>query len=204
MNQRSPRRNSLSRLQEKGVLLFVIFSVTSSSLVFGESLDRKLYDKIHTDWKTPFLDKVMPEITLLGDDVTGIVFTVTLLAFGDEKGKDSGILTAVALTGSGLITLGLKSAINRNRPEDPEGTTRRSNSSFPSGHASGVFSVATVIGSRYPKARIPVYSIASLVGYSRIYLGKHYPSDVLGGAVLGIASGIVVLQFDDKILGLFD
>jgi len=203
MFQKSPWNNSLTYLQEKAVLLFLIFSLLFSSTSFGESLDQKLYDTIHCDWKSPFLDNVMPRITNLGDDATGVLFTVTLIAFGDEKGRDSGILTAVALTGSSLIVLGMKSAINRNRPEDPEGTTKRSNSSFPSGHASGAFSVATVIGGRYSKARIPAFTLASLIGYSRIYLGKHYPSDVLGGAVLGIASGIVVLQFEEKILNLF-
>jgi undecaprenyl-diphosphatase len=204
MIQRSPMLINLSFMQEKGVLFFIIFSFALTNVSFGESLDRKLFDTIHTDWKSPFLDELMPSITTFGDDVTGIVFTGTLIAFGDEKGRDSGILSAVALTGSSLITLGMKSAINRNRPKDPEGRTRRSNSSFPSGHASGAFSVATVIGGRYPKARIPAYTLASLVGFSRIYLGRHYPSDVLGGAVLGIASGIVVLQLDDKILGIFD
>ena len=166
----------------------------------GESLDRELYNTIHCDWKSPFLDNLMPRVTLLGDDVTGIVFVVSLIGFGDKKGRESGILTAVALTGSGLITLGMKTAINRKRPEDPLGLTRRSNSSFPSGHASGTFSVATIIGSRHPKTRIPVYTLATLVGFSRIYLGKHYPLDVLGGAAVGIASGLVILKLEDTIL----
>ena len=188
----------------KGGFLCGILLLCSPFPAKGESLDRELYDTIHNDWKSPFLDETMPRVTLLGDDVTGIVFTTSLIVFGDEKGKESGILTGVALAGSGLITLGMKTVINRKRPEDPEGLTRRSNSSFPSGHASGAFSAATVIGSRYPKARIPVYTLASLVGFSRIYLGKHYPSDVLGGAVVGIASGLVVLHCDEKILNLFE
>ena len=203
MNQRSPWNLSLTFIQEKGGFFLALFFLSFPSLTFGESLDRELYQTIHCDWKSPFLDELMPSVTLLGDDMTGLVFTATLIVFGDEKGRESGILTAAALTGSGLITLGMKTAINRNRPEDPEGKTRRSNSSFPSGHASGAFSVATIIGSRYPKTRIPVYTLATLVGFSRIYLGRHYPSDVLGGAAVGIASGIVVLHFEDKILNLF-
>jgi membrane-associated phospholipid phosphatase len=62
--------------------------------------------------------------------------------------------------------------------------------SFPSGHTSG-FSTATSLALDYKKWYIvvPAYLWAGSVGYSRMYLGKHYPSDVLGGAIIGIGSG---------------
>jgi membrane-associated phospholipid phosphatase len=79
----------------------------------------------------------------------------------------------------------LKYATNRRRPS---GTHSRSNSSFPSSHASTSFAAAAAIGSAYPKARIPAYLIASLIAYSRVYNQRHYPTDVLAGAAIGVLS----------------
>jgi undecaprenyl-diphosphatase len=59
--------------------------------------------------------------------------------------------------------------------------------SFPSGHTAGAFLMAFLIGSGYPPLAVPVFSLAALIGFSRIYNGVHYPSDVLAGAVLGLA-----------------
>ncbi len=63
--------------------------------------------------------------------------------------------------------------------------------SFPSGHTTTAFAFATAIGILYPRARWILYPLATLVGISRIYLGAHFPLDVLGGAVLGIFSGLL-------------
>jgi undecaprenyl-diphosphatase len=61
--------------------------------------------------------------------------------------------------------------------------------SFPSGHAATSFAVASIIGHYSRRAAVPAFLLAALVAFSRIYVGVHYPSDVLGGAVLGCATG---------------
>lgn len=95
-----------------------------------------------------------------------------------------------------LVSEGLKVSINRTRPADryPDEIFVSSpvhGKSFPSGHAALAFSTATTLALDYPKWYViaPAYLWAGSVGYSRLYLGKHYPSDVLGGAVIGIGSG---------------
>jgi undecaprenyl-diphosphatase len=58
--------------------------------------------------------------------------------------------------------------------------------SFPSGHATVSFACATVLTFAIPRLVVPLYALAALIAFSRVYVGVHYPSDVLAGAVLGI------------------
>jgi undecaprenyl-diphosphatase len=75
--------------------------------------------------------------------------------------------------------------------------------SFPSGHTAGAFAIATMLALRYsknPEVYIPAFVWAGLVGYGRIYFGLHYPSDVLGGALVGAGSSLLVYKYKDEIL----
>jgi len=70
--------------------------------------------------------------------------------------------------------------------------------SFPSGHTSAAFVMAGLLSHFFPVVMIPAYSWASLVGLSRVYLGVHYPADVLAGMVIGVISsftGLTLLGF---------
>jgi membrane-associated phospholipid phosphatase len=96
---------------------------------------------------------------------------------------------------NGIVTTLLKISIQRERPFETyadEVTKYSSGGSYsmPSGHTSTVFAAATSVSILYPKWYIiaPSYLFAASVGYSRMYLGVHYPSDVLIGAIIGSAS----------------
>ena len=92
----------------------------------------------------------------------------------------------------------LKQKIRRDRPfEVISGVHQRISPSdqfsFPSGHTAAAFVIATLIGHFLPALQVPVYSWALLVGISRIYLGVHYPTDILAGLVIGVFSAFAGL-----------
>lgn len=62
--------------------------------------------------------------------------------------------------------------------------------SFPSGHATVSFACATVLALAVPRLRVPLYALAALIAFSRVYVGVHYPFDVLAGAALGLLLGV--------------
>lgn len=88
----------------------------------------------------------------------------------------------------------LKLLIDRERPN---GNGSGWYSSFPSGHATFAFTQAVVYSHHCSDLAIPLYLYAATVAFSRIYLGEHYPTDVLGGAVLGLLTGFLTVKLID-------
>ncbi len=166
-------------------------------LLGAESLDARLYRQIHSRWQRPWLDGPMQAASDIGQAKVGVALCAGMGLFGGSKARESAKLAMTADILSAAIAYGLKVAVNRPRPE---GETDRSNSSFPSGHATGAFALATVFAHQYGRAAIPAYLTASAVGLSRIYLGRHYPSDVLAGSLIGFGSVQLVLRFRKDIL----
>jgi membrane-associated phospholipid phosphatase len=114
----------------------------------------------------------------------------------DKQIQHNAYELAINIVISQAVTEALKITIDRERPADKYPTEIFVNGpvhgeSFPSGHTSLAFATATTLSLDYKKWYIvvPAYLWAGSVAYSRMYLGKHYPSDVLGGIVIGIGSG---------------
>ena len=124
----------------------------------------------------------------------------------NQNDKSRGIYLAESFAANVAFTYLLKKAINRKRPGETDPTfsvlTPASSRSFPSGHTSEAFSLATSLTIALPKWYIiaPAYTFAGLVGYSRMYLGAHYPSDVIAGALVGSGTAWLSYQFNKKIV----
>ena len=93
-----------------------------------------------------------------------------------------------------LVADGLKAAIPRARPHVHTLVTRPHTHSFPSGHATTSFACATVLAFAVPRLRLPLLLLAAAIAWSRVYVGVHYPLDVLAGALLGGAIGIAAIR----------
>lgn len=143
--------------------------------------------------RNPVLDKIMIFITSLGDKgMIWILATVLLLI--PKKTRKAGMVSAVALLGSLLFNnMLIKNIVQRPRPyvtlEDLRIIIPRpSEYSFPSGHSSSSFAAAVSFYRLLPKKLgIPAIVLAGLIAFSRLYVGVHYPTDVLAGALMGIA-----------------
>jgi undecaprenyl-diphosphatase len=98
-----------------------------------------------------------------------------------------------------LVNGGLKVLVGRDRPPaivlDPEPLMEvPTTSSFPSGHASSSFACAVVLSRFAPRLTIPLFVLAGLIALSRVYVGVHYPLDILAGAVLGTLLATALLR----------
>lgn len=150
--------------------------------------------------RTPLLTVIFRVYTHMGDKgLLWICLTIGLLFF--KATRRTGFLCAGSLIGSLLINNELlKRLVERPRPYDafsdleplvgPPG-----GSSFPSGHTGAAFAFSWVVFRTQPKKYgIPALILAALMGISRLYVGVHYPTDVLGGMITGIAIGEVMVR----------
>lgn len=150
---------------------------------------------IQENLRVGFLNPIMQGITHLGDGgIFWIILSVLLLLF--KKTRKVGLCCALALIFDLLVVnIAIKPLVARIRPyvvlnEINILTHQPGDHSFPSGHSAGSFACAWAFFRAYKKKwRIPVLVLASLVSLSRLYVGVHYPTDVLGGVVIGIIVG---------------
>ena len=123
--------------------------------------------------------------------------------FDDEKSlnvAEDGL--SASLIAAGAITPLMKAAFGRRRPSQTRGTAEfgEGGASFPSGHTTQAFAVASVVASHYDSiwVKVGAYTLAGLVGWSRMEEKAHYASDVVAGALIGIVVGTAVVRLHES------
>lgn len=162
---------------------------------YHQTFDDRLFLFINHMPHTVVFDSIA--LTLSGLGTAGIIwFLLALWIFVREEHKDHWFfmpVIAAGITSWGLVELLLKPLIARSRPGDIIGAWRVINDpasfSFPSSHATIAFAMAGILSSYEPRWKVGWYSLAVAISLSRIYLGVHYPVDVIAGALLGVILG---------------
>jgi undecaprenyl-diphosphatase len=132
--------------------------------------------------RSPALEAPMHAASDLGRPPVVLSVLLGFAAFGGPAGVATARLAILTLVPTNLVVEGIKRGVGRTRPD---GERKRANSSFPSSHAANAIAIAAVFSSRWRRLG-PVFWLAALVvAGSRIYLNRHFLSDVLVGAAIG-------------------
>lgn len=171
---------------------------------FVTQIDGEILLWIQEYLRKDFLDPVMTAVTGLGDAGWFWIAASVFLLFSKQY-KSVGMTGLIALFFGFLITnLWLKNAVMRIRPyEVIEGLRligkKAVDFSFPSGHSTASMAVSVVFLIRLPKkAGIPACFLGILICFTRLYIGIHYPSDVLAGMAIGTAAAAAALWIMNK------
>ena len=176
-------------------------------------IDTSTFLFINNHFHFHILNDNMRAITYLGNG--WVVYWAAVLAlylWGRRPFRSS--FTALVLSQAipGTVVVLLKRIVNRPRPivalagRIAAGTAHvvvlgrhLTAYSFPSGHTETAFSLAVALSSFFPKNRAVFYTLAALVGFSRVYNGEHFPLDVIGGALVGYAGARIGLALFEKL-----
>lgn len=170
------------------------------------TIDQNVLIWIQDTFRNQILTPIVIFITSLGD-AGSIWIMISLGLLLHKKTRSVGIMSLLALGLSFIINnVILKNVVARTRPyEVIEGLQSligvQNDYSFPSGHTGSSFASAIILYCGLPKKYgIPAVILAVLIGCSRLYVGVHYPTDVLGGALIGTCIALFVYKYRIKIL----
>jgi len=179
---------------KKPLMLSAAILVLVFLTYFTVNYDSQIFSAVRSV-KNPVLDVIMLLVTNIATLYIGVPIVLALVYLSKNRKLLADFFVAL-LIGIAL-TLLLKMAIARPRPEDIMNVgfwASATFSSFPSDHASTAFVMFGIIGHHLKKWKLWLYLLAALIAISRVYLGVHFPTDVLAGAFLGI----LVSQFAIK------
>lgn len=161
----------------------------------AKSIDLAVFCFINHTLSNSLLDYPMALLTEMGSVYFAVGIGIILLLSKRKRLSISGLALMASVLAVRLACGLIKRIVARLRPfEIMDGVRLPCGESlgfsFPSGHTTVAFVVAVILSLTFPKWRKVFYSLAVVVGLSRIYIGVHYPSDVIGGIMVGVAVGL--------------
>lgn len=164
-----------------------------------ETLDARGYTAINRLPHTSYWDEHLEPVSDLGKGFGWVAASAWLALRDGRRGRRAGLAASAAMFAAIALVQGpAKHYFSRRRPYSRRLAIvvgpRPVDSSFPSGHAAGSFAAAVALASFYRRDRPLLALAATAVGASRVYLGHHFPSDVLVGAALGSGVGGVAAR----------
>ena len=170
-------------------------------------LDVFLFRAINRDLSNALFDLLMPVITNPGPFLVPFAGAgIGLLVWGGRKGRLAVVTALVLLLVSNAANELVKFWIQRPRPcqvleavQLLVGCTR--SLSFPSSHAANITAQAALFAFLYRPLAFPLFLVAAAVGYSRVYVGVHYPADVVGGVIVGLICAAVFIRLAREVEG---
>ena len=161
--------------------------------------DERIFRQLNGNWINPVLDRLLPLVTDAGNyTLPFVVIAIVILLVGRVRGIRFLVLAVASVVVADAIGAHIfKQSFLRARPCIALADVRllvgcTNLPSFPSNHAVNSCVLATLAMLYMPRFWLPATALAVLVGYSRVYVGVHYPLDVLAGGVLGV---VVALAF---------
>lgn len=190
VNSKSPSKTGMKRT------FFFLFICLTPLVGFSQNWDINLLKDININRNTkldPTFETISASTVPFSLAIPASAITIALLKKDDES-REKALLISSSLVSAAVLTTTLKYTFNKERPYEKypyiQNVTVEGSPSFPSAHTSFSFSLATSVSLVYPKWYVvaPAYLWAGSVGYSRMHLGVHYPSDVIIGALIGSGS----------------
>jgi membrane-associated phospholipid phosphatase len=214
----------MAERKQYNLILFVLLLLSGfniyaqnidSSYKDPDNIDVKLF-RVFNNSRTETLDDIIhiTDVSILPVSILTPVILFTVSRINDDTyDENSAVLLTLSEITSASISQTLKAVIERPRPFSKlKNVIHTKNDeklldpySFPSGHSSMAFSFATSLTLRYPDKPVLIaglYSYAFVVSLGRIYLGNHYPSDVLAGMLIGSGSAILIYSLRPEIISL--
>lgn len=177
------------------LLIIYVLSQLSEEVLEREAFafDKTILLEIHS-FANPTLDRIMLGITRLGDPITvGIIAGVTLAILWLRRYRLEAKIFIIDCIGGVILSDGLKLAFSKSRPQLWDSLISEETYSYPSGHALGSMVlygfIANLLADLYPQFAKVIYIVATIligaIGLSRLYLGVHWPTDVIAGYGVG-------------------